>query len=237
MVAPIVFGHQGFLQIHGQQPSWTPPLELSFYEKSFPGIWGCQPLFGPEITHDLLFSENITHITHISHITYILVILFPSGLDPTIPEVSKHRKEENNEEIAKEGGEMKEVLMLIEPLRSLGLQVSVLGRGWTASPLLWDKHPRRPHTAGMGPEQMTLRKICTGPWRFVCPNGLPGETVSLALHSQAAGGLERSLPPGGDTRAGCHIAEESSAGKPTPNSTGLCREAALSPFKACVLQL
>lgn len=50
-------------------------------------------------------------------------------------------------------------------------------------------------------------------------------------------GLERSLPSGGCSRAGCHIAGGSSAGKPSPNSTGLCREVGLCPFKACELQL
>lgn len=62
---------------------------------------------------------------------------------------------------------MKELLMLIEPPRSLGLQVPILGRGQTASPpltgLLWDKHPKRPHSAGTGPEQMRLRNSCIGP--------------------------------------------------------------------------
>lgn len=76
---------------------------------------------------------------------------------------------------------MKEILMLIEPLRSLSLQGLILGRGWTASlpltGLLWDERPKRPHSAGMGLEQMRLRNSWTCPWRLVYPNGLPGETL------------------------------------------------------------
>lgn len=54
---PIAFGHQGFLQIPGQQPSWASHVKLSFYEKRFPGIWRCQILPAPSWTKNNLWSS------------------------------------------------------------------------------------------------------------------------------------------------------------------------------------
>lgn len=81
-----------------------------------------QPFLGPEITHDLLRKNYSYSGNTVSQLGWI----------PLFLRYQNTEKKKTNEKTAQEGGDLKEILMLIEPLRLLVLlvlQVPILGRG------------------------------------------------------------------------------------------------------------